>query len=306
MIRNLELHGIVSWACSCLARRGNDPNFHCGKGGLASGALGGRLPKAAAAFAAAWSQTAEYVCKIMGEQSMPELLACDAALAHQLQAAADKLTAVGLQPLSTPWNNHDVPAPFRQSKILKKLAATARSRCTSALPRVKAAQWRSSSGPGSSGFLLIPNDEQLLIDNVLFRISLARRFGGGLRLQDLNAAPPQCAHCGRHGPCTGSLDHDGHHASTCNIGGFILRRHDRLVKWIASWLREDRADSDVRLEQSLFQDPPGRMDVALVRAIPKYGSMRQSSHSHPPLRGPFRAMAMPPALKRRSSELDMA
>ena len=34
-----------------------------------------------------------------------------------------------------------------------------------------------------------------------------------------------------------------------------------MVKCIASWLREGRADSDVRLEQSLFQDPPGRMDV---------------------------------------------
>ena len=231
------------------------------EGGLASGALDGLLPKAAAAFAAAWSRAAEYVCKVTGEQSMSELLACDPVLAHQLQAAADKLTGVGLQPLRTPWNNHDVPTPFRQSKILKRVAATARSRCTSALPQMKAAQWRSSSGPGSSGFLQVPNEDRLVMDNVLFRISVARRFGGGIRLRDLNAAPPQCAHCGRNGRCTGLLDHDGHHASTCNIAGYILRRHDRLVKWIASWLREDRADSDVHLEQSLLQDPPGRMDV---------------------------------------------
>ena len=33
-----------------------------------------------------------------------------------------------------------------------------------------------------------------------------------------------------------------------------------MVKWFASWLRDDRADLDEHLEQTLFQDPPGRME----------------------------------------------
>ena len=36
-----------------------------------------------------------------------------------------------------------------------------------------------------------------------------------------------------------------------------------MVKWLASWLKEGRADSDVHLEQSIFQDPPGRMDAVV-------------------------------------------
>ena len=231
------------------------------EGGLASGALDGLVPRAAAAFAASWSRTCAFVAGVTGFQCPSELVAEDAELALQLQASAEKLKAAGLSPMCTPWENLEVPIAFNQSKLLKKLSSTARAQCTSALPEAQAAQWRSSSGPGSSGYLLVPTEGRLLVDNLLFQISVARRFGGGIQSTNANAVAPVCAHCSPSGRCSAHLDPHGHHAMTCSRGGYPVRRHNRLVRWLAGWLKDDRADSEVRCEQSIVQDPPGRMDI---------------------------------------------
>ena len=204
------------------------------EGGLATGALGGLVPRAATALLAAWSRSSDYVSQVMRYQSISELLVDDQTLAGQLQSAADSLKLAGMQPSQTPWENHEVPPPFKQSRILKKLSGIARSQTISLLPQPMAAQWRSSSGPGSSGYLLVPVDEGLLMDNLLFQLSVARRFGGGIRLTDGNVGPPLCCLCSPTGRCTELLDLHGHHATTCNRGGCPVRRHDRLARWLAA------------------------------------------------------------------------
>ena len=233
------------------------------EGGLATGALGGLVPRAATAFLAAWSRSSDYVAQVMRYQSISELLVDDQILAGELQSAADSLKLAGMQASQTPWHNHEVPSPFKQSQVLKKISAMARTQAISVLAQPMAAQWRSSSGPGSSGYLLVPADEGLLMDNLLFQLSVARRFGGGIRLTDDNAGPPLCALCSPTRRCTELLDVHGHHATTCNRGGCPVRRHNRLVRWLAAWLQDGRVDSEVHLEQSIVQDPPGRMDVVV-------------------------------------------
>ena len=42
-----------------------------------------------------------------------------------------------------------------------------------------------------------------------------------------------------------------------------MRRHNRVARWLAAWLEDGRADSDVRLEQSTSQPQPGIMDVVV-------------------------------------------
>lgn len=101
------------------------------------------------------------------------------------------------------------------------------------------------------------------MDDLIFQSSVARRLGGGIQSSTGTACIPTCAHCTPSGPCTVPLDHDGHHAVTCNMGGHPLRRHGRVVRWLAGWLEDGRADSEVRLEQSIVQDPPGWMDVVV-------------------------------------------
>ena len=233
------------------------------EGGLATGTLDGLLPRAAAAFAAAWSRTSDFVCGIAGYQSMTELLSRDGLLAAQLQAAGEKLHVAGLPLSRTPWHNHDVPAAFTQSRLLRKISSHARSEGISALSQTRATQWRSSSGPGSSGYLLVPMDAASVMDNVLFRISVARRFHGGLSARQGVGLVPRCAHSTPGGPCQGWLDIEGHHAVTCSRGGHPVRRHNRLVRWLARWLQDGRSEVDVRVEQSLLQQPPGRMDIVL-------------------------------------------
>ena len=223
------------------------------EGGLATGATAQLLPRAAAAFASTWSRTGSYVASQCGHHSVDELLLEDIELANQLQAAAVALKEAGMHH-SAPWDSLRVPSPTSQGKILRKLASKMRKAQLDAMPDIAAAQWRSSSGPGASGFLLPPSSPDMLIDNVPFRIAVARRFGGGLVAGD-NHPPtaPQCAHLSRQGPCNAELDIHGHHASVCSCGGYIIRRHDRLVKWLAGWLQDGRASSEVHLEQRLTQ-----------------------------------------------------
>ena len=96
-----------------------------------------------------------------------------------------------------------------------------------------------------------------------FAFLLPGHSGGGIRLQNTNAPAPICSLRSPQGRCTCTLDPDGHHATTCPKGGYPIRRHDRLVRWLAGWLQDDRADDEVRLEKSIVQDPPGRMDVVV-------------------------------------------
>ena len=50
----------------------------------------------------------------------------------------------------------------------------------------------------------------------------------------------------------------------CKKGGYVIRRHDRVVRWLAGWI-EDRIGSQVLIEQSVAADgeEEDRLDLTL-------------------------------------------
>ena len=56
------------------------------------------------------------------------------------------------------------------------------------------------------------------------------------------------------------LDPDGIHSSICPIGGHVIQRHDRLVRWLYRWISQGRINSEPRLEQVLPEES-GRLDL---------------------------------------------
>ena len=228
------------------------------EGGLAAGATQTALPRAAAAFACTWSRTSEYVAAQLG-CSEEELLAQDPALAAQLHSAGESLVAAGLPAASAPWLDGVVPGrPLRQSRILRKIAGCIRKQLLSTADESKAARLRSSAGPGSSGFLLGPPEQEVVMDDDSFKLSVAFRLGGGIRYADGTSG--NCCLRSREGPCRAPLNH--HHATTCQCGGHIVRRHNRTSRYLCRWLNDGRAESEALLEQRTII-PEGIMDITV-------------------------------------------
>ena len=61
------------------------------------------------------------------------------------------------------------------------------------------------------------------------------------------------------------LDPDGIHASICPVGGHVIERHDRPVRWLQRWLSQGRTNSESRLEQ-LLPEESGRLDLVFNEA----------------------------------------
>ena len=243
----------VAWAKSQLPLR---------DGGLASGAVHVGLPRAAAAFSAMCSRVLPFVASQRGMESVTELLDADDYLSSQIYKSVGQLEEAGLNSSTIPWSNGDVPRPFRQGKLVRRLAVKAREMFINNMDDLAAARWRSCSGAGSSGFLLAPLTGMPTVENTFFRIALAKRFGGGIQAGNRAGPCPCCCHIGRNGPCTEALDPAGIHPELCMRGGYVVRSHNRLVRWLADWLRDSRAESDVALERKIVA-PDGRMDVVV-------------------------------------------
>ena len=99
------------------------------------------------------------------------------------------------------------------------------------------------------------------MDNVVFRVGLARRLGGGLR--PANGQPLQCRHAGANGGCAQQIDSSGSHASTCAAGGFVIQRHDRVLRWLHRWLSDGRTSTPPLMEQVLLSED-GSLNITFV------------------------------------------
>ena len=98
--------------------------------------------------------------------------------------------------------------------------------------------------------------------------------GSRLRLA-LHDAPRHCALVAKDGTvCGRPLDNGGIHANRCKKGGHVIRRHDRVVRWLAGWI-EDRIGSQVADGEEedwldLTLESGGRrlwLDVAIVNVM---------------------------------------
>ena len=51
----------------------------------------------------------------------------------------------------------------------------------------------------------------------------------------------------------------------CAVGGGSIRRHNRVARWLAGWLSQERAPGEVLLEQRVYQEN-GIMDITVAQA----------------------------------------
>ena len=115
---------------------------------------------------------------------------------------------------------------------------------------------------------------------VHFRMAVVKRLGGCLRQSSLLAAQPQtCMHNGAQRVCGVLLDQDGLHASTCPVGGLVIKRHDRIVRWLFKWLGQGRTSSPPSLEQVLPSER-GRLDIVFqdevcIRFLASFSRLQQ-------------------------------
>lgn len=150
---------------------------------------------------------------------------------------------------------------MKQSRLVKKVSLVARRALESTLADDAAAWLRSSSGPGASGFLMAPAEDAHLVEDTAFRVAVVRRLGGGICA--VGGGPAiACNLRGRDGPCGRPLNM--HHACSCGVGGCAIRRHNRLSRWLAAWLRQSRAPGEVLLEQRVHQEE-GVMDITIAQ-----------------------------------------
>ena len=113
----------------------------------------------------------------------------------------------------------------------------------------------------------MPLSDGDVMEDFTFRLAVARWLGGGLS----STAEVRCHLCAARNPGAECplLDAEGHHVRTCANGGWVVKRHDKIVKWLRGWLADDRVESDVLVEQLTPVDdefPQGRLDVTFSDA----------------------------------------
>ena len=231
-------------------------------GGLATGTVTSR---AASAFLCSWTRTQAEVLRRVGLQTVGALMQADDVLGAQIQEARRVAITMGAPEAKLPFApDGPAPRPTRQKAFVEAISEDTRNgwlREDSAWTNTQKAQLRSVSGPGAAGFLLLPTQPDHHVEDNLFRAAVVRRLGGTVVPREGQNAT--CELVSREGRCTVPLDGAAVHANQCKCGGLVMRRHDRVVKWLAEWLGDGRVESDVLVEQVVASEniPDGRLDV---------------------------------------------
>ena len=74
----------------------------------------------------------------------------------------------------------------------------------------------------------------------------------------------RCRHSGANGQCAQDICASGAHGCVCSVGGFVIQRHDRVLRWLHRWLSQGRTSSPPQIEQVLPSEQ-GRLDVTFVQ-----------------------------------------
>ena len=193
---------------------------------------------------------------------MPALRHLDQTLDGELLAARGVLQQMGVPDSKIPFGPDQPPPRTTRQKPLVNAAwdKTREAMLAEGGPLAAQARLRSVSGPGAASFLTLPTQQDHHVEDNLFRAAVVRRLGGAVRPRD--GANATCSLVSREGRCSAPLA-GGVHAHLCKCGGFVVRRHDRIVQWLVEWLADGRADSEVLAEQAVPSQefPDGRLDV---------------------------------------------
>ena len=227
-------------------------------GGLAPGTLGHR---ASAAYLTASLRTLPEVLRRTGFNTAPGLRAALQPLDSEWAAAVADLVAQGVPQRKIPFAEDGPERCPRQKDLVDHIYKREYDERLAVMDDLGKARMRSASGAGSAAFLLLPKQQDHRVEDALFRVAVVRRLGGRVvpKGDDLQ---PKCALAGARGRCSTPLENDGIHANQCKCGGYVVRRHDRVVRWLARWI-EQRVESDVLMEQvpPCEGEPDGRLDL---------------------------------------------
>ena len=239
-------HTDLAWTRANLPQQG---------GGCTLGAIG-IGSRTGSAFLAGLSRCVDYVCRHCHCDGPDQLFESAANLKQcKLSAVAALRNELGPHE-KVPWE-YVRSQPFKQREVNTKVNGAIRKALLARMSSEATTAFRSAGGTGAGAFLQVPKDPDLMLDDNSFRIAYARRLGGGLCP---TSATQKCRHNGTRGPCGSDIDLDGRHCRICPIGGFVVGRHDRCLRWLASWLNEGRTTGPALVEQ-LVPEENGRMDI---------------------------------------------
>jgi hypothetical protein len=133
----------------------------------------------------------------------------------------------------------------RQKSIMEDVYRVSHDRLHGMLEMAEKANLRSAAGPGAGDFLSPPSGPTCLrMDCAPFRAVLRARLNlpnAGHDSTCVHASPSAtCNHRAASGTrdlCEETLDARGLHASTCKVGGGVVRWHNAVRDWLAKWLK---------------------------------------------------------------------
>ena len=215
-----------------------------------------------AAYFAAWSSSIEEVSVDLGCATVAECLESLPGTARQLELAREGLTAQGLNLASGATLADAVRHPMRQGLAVEKVQMTNYGAVMQRLSFSQQAQVRGGGGPGSAGFLMYPADAQSSVENSFWSVAVRQRLG----LRHAECSEDELAHaCGRcqlrtaagH-TCAQPLDDNGYHASICQPGGGVLRRHGHIITAVSGLIQRWRHHRPMTEQRVPAWDRPSR------------------------------------------------
>jgi hypothetical protein len=223
-----------------------------------------------AAFLAGWTSALEFVGKDTGHSTVADCLDALPSIASKLEVARSGLASQGVV-LSQGASLADALRHSRPQRLLvDMMQKTNLAALTQSLHPSRAAALRSGGGPGGGAFLLYPIDVACTIEDTFWSCAVRHRLGmnhAECSQAELPLRPTTCQ-CRPTGGalCTKELDASCFHASVCQAGGGVVRRHNRLAKVVGSlitrWcseqpLREQRVPhwDRQRSEQQVVANP---------------------------------------------------
>lgn len=208
-------------------------------GGMSAG---GVAVRADAAFLSGALEAKAAVADAVGAITTEDLWRRFPAYVDSLNAAVTNLEHLGVEEDLRLWEA-DQPQVGKGRQRVWTRAVADRQRdhlLATATPR-RAATLRSAATSEGSRFLGMPTEPQQHMSDAAFRCAARRRLG----LPPLAATIPAATTCQNvradGSKCGHVLDAQGHHASTCEAGGALLRRHNAARDCIAKRVAQDLA-----------------------------------------------------------------
>ena len=231
--------------------------------------LGAAEVRRGAAYLGSWEQCLFSVASACGSATSAQFFEQAPQAARSVQEAQTRLQQQGVHSHIDWESRMVVPQRRRQRHWAQEVQAGMHASLLAGLPELDAADLRSAGGAGAGTFLLSPTAETHQLPDTHFHAALRRR----LRIRRCTSGICRRKYKQTGNLCSQPLDPQELHARTCKVGGAIVRRHDRIRDWLASWISRmmdheilteqyvpkwDRVKTNVRGEQEVER---ARLDI---------------------------------------------